>query len=152
MPRCWPDFGGGAVVNVGGGVQAQAAVPEFVVVPREKELTVLPGGFDRGELAGEVAFVGRGPGTPLRAADRSAAGTTPGPRRPDPGGRQTRTSRWADGRRITPRLRRSHDTAGSALAAHPATMRHTGVQAATAVAELSRGIGAVKHYLPGRDR
>jgi hypothetical protein len=40
------DFGGSAVVDVGGGVQAQAAVPVFVVVPREKDLTALPGGFD----------------------------------------------------------------------------------------------------------
>jgi hypothetical protein len=45
-------LGGGAVVDVGGGVQAQAAVPMFIVVPGEKDLAVLPGGLDRGQVAG----------------------------------------------------------------------------------------------------
>jgi hypothetical protein len=47
------DLGGGAVVDVGGGVQAQAGVAMFVVVPGEKDLAVLPGGFDRGEPTGK---------------------------------------------------------------------------------------------------
>ena len=48
------DLGCGAVVHVGGGVQAQAAVPMLIVIPREKELAVSPGGLDRGETTREV--------------------------------------------------------------------------------------------------
>ena len=40
---------GAAVVDVGGGVQAEAAVPVLVVVPGEEVLAVRPGGFDRTE-------------------------------------------------------------------------------------------------------
>jgi hypothetical protein len=42
------------VVNVGGGVQAEAAVAVLVVVPAEEVLAVRPGGLDRVEVAGEV--------------------------------------------------------------------------------------------------
>jgi hypothetical protein len=38
-----------AVVDVGGGVQAEAAVAVLVVVPAEKVLAVRPGCLDRGE-------------------------------------------------------------------------------------------------------
>jgi hypothetical protein len=51
------DCGGGAVVDVGGGVQAQAAVPMLVVIPGEKDLAVSPGGLDGGEATGEVGPV-----------------------------------------------------------------------------------------------
>jgi hypothetical protein len=40
---------GVAVVDVGGGVQAEPAVPVLVVVPGEEVLAVRPGGLDRGE-------------------------------------------------------------------------------------------------------
>ena len=43
-----------AVVNVAGGVQAEAAVAVLVVVPREEFLAVRPGGFGRGERAGNA--------------------------------------------------------------------------------------------------
>ena len=49
-----PDGCGPVVVDVGGGVQAEAAVMVLVVVPREEFLAVRPGGFDRGEPGGEV--------------------------------------------------------------------------------------------------
>ena len=51
------DLGSGAVVNVDGSVQAQAAVSMLIVIPREKELAVSPGGLDRVEVAGEVGAV-----------------------------------------------------------------------------------------------
>src|SRR5207247_4028863 len=44
-----PDGCGPAVVDVGGSVQAEAAVMVLVVVPGEEFLAVRPGGFDRGE-------------------------------------------------------------------------------------------------------
>ena len=40
------DCRGGAVVDIGGGVQAQAAVAMVVVVPGEEDLAVSPGGLD----------------------------------------------------------------------------------------------------------
>ena len=43
-----------AVVDVGGGVQAEAAVAVLVVVPGEEVLAVRPGGLDRGEPGGEA--------------------------------------------------------------------------------------------------
>src|SRR4051812_33535762 len=54
------DGGGGAVVDVGGGVQAQATVPMLIVIPREKDLAVGPGGLDRGETTREVGAVFQG--------------------------------------------------------------------------------------------
>ncbi len=48
------DLGGGVVMDVGGGVEAQATVMMIVVVPGEERLAVLPGGRDRGEVAGEI--------------------------------------------------------------------------------------------------
>jgi len=48
------DGGGVPVVDVGRGVQAQAAVTMLVVVPAEEFLAVRPGVLDRGELGGEV--------------------------------------------------------------------------------------------------
>ena len=42
---------GPAVVDVGGGVQAESAVTVLVVVPGEEVLAVRPGGLDRGEAA-----------------------------------------------------------------------------------------------------
>jgi hypothetical protein len=48
-----PDGGGPAVVDVGGGVQAEPAVMMLVVVPGEEFLAVRPGGLDRGEPGGE---------------------------------------------------------------------------------------------------
>jgi hypothetical protein len=44
---------GPAVVDVGGGVQAEPAVAVLIVVPPEEVLAVGPGGFDRGEPGGE---------------------------------------------------------------------------------------------------
>ena len=44
---------GAAVVDVGGGVQAEPAVAVLVVVPGEEVLAVRPGGLDRGEPGGE---------------------------------------------------------------------------------------------------
>ena len=44
---------GPAVVDVGGGVQAEPAVPVLVVIPGEEVLAVRPGGFDRGEPGGK---------------------------------------------------------------------------------------------------
>ena len=49
-----PDGCGLAVVDVGGGVQAEPAVMMLVVVPGEEVLAVRPGGFDRGEPGGEA--------------------------------------------------------------------------------------------------
>ena len=49
-----------AVVDVGGGVQAEAAVTVLVVVPGEEVLAVRPGGLDRGEPGGEVRPVLQG--------------------------------------------------------------------------------------------
>ncbi len=46
--------GGGAVVHVGGCVQAQPGVAMLVVVPAEEELAVPTGGLDRVEPVGEV--------------------------------------------------------------------------------------------------
>ena len=48
---------GPAVVDVGGGVQAEPAVAVLVVVPGEEVLAVRPGGFDRGEPGGESRAV-----------------------------------------------------------------------------------------------
>jgi hypothetical protein len=48
-----PDGFGVAVVDVGGGVQAEPAVAVLVVVPAEEFLAVRPGGLDRGEPGGE---------------------------------------------------------------------------------------------------
>ena len=42
---------GAAVVDVGGGVQAEPAVAVLVVVPGEEVLAVRPGGLDRAEAA-----------------------------------------------------------------------------------------------------
>jgi hypothetical protein len=42
-----------AVVDVGGGVQAEPAVAVVVVVPAEEFLAVRPGGLNRGEPGGE---------------------------------------------------------------------------------------------------
>lgn len=39
-------FGGGAVVDVGGGVQSKAGVAMLFVVPGKEQLAVLPGGLD----------------------------------------------------------------------------------------------------------
>ena len=46
-----------SVVDVGGGVQAEAAVAVVVVVPGEELLAVGSGGLDRGEAAGEAGPV-----------------------------------------------------------------------------------------------
>ena len=51
---------GGAVVNVGGGVQAQARVPVLGVIPGEEGLAVCPGGLDRGEAGRESGPVFEG--------------------------------------------------------------------------------------------
>ena len=48
-----PDGRGVAVVDVGGGVQAEPAVAVVVVVPGEEFLAVRPGGLDRGESRGK---------------------------------------------------------------------------------------------------
>jgi hypothetical protein len=45
---------GAAIVDIGGGVQAQRRMAMLVVVPGEEDLAVCPGGLDRGEAAGEV--------------------------------------------------------------------------------------------------
>jgi hypothetical protein len=45
---------GAAVVNVGGGVQAQRRMAMDVVIPGEEDLAVRPGGLDRGEPGWEV--------------------------------------------------------------------------------------------------
>jgi hypothetical protein len=47
------DGRGATVVDVGGGVQAEAAVMMLVVVPGEEFLAVRAGGLDRGEPGGE---------------------------------------------------------------------------------------------------
>jgi hypothetical protein len=47
------DGRGVAVVDVGGGVQAEAAVAVVVVVPGEEFLAVGAGGLERGEPGGE---------------------------------------------------------------------------------------------------
>jgi len=49
-----PDGCGPAVVDIGGGVQAKAAVMMLVVVPGEEVLAVHPGSLDRGEPGGEA--------------------------------------------------------------------------------------------------
>jgi hypothetical protein len=51
---------GPAVVDVGGGVQAEPAVMMLVVVPGEEVLAVRPGRFDRGEPGGEGGPVFQG--------------------------------------------------------------------------------------------
>ena len=51
---------GVAVVDVGWGVQAEAAVAVFVVVPAEEVLAVRPGMLDRGEPGREVRPVFQG--------------------------------------------------------------------------------------------
>jgi len=48
-----PD-GGPAVVDVGGGVQAEPPVAVIVVVPEEKSSQCALGGFDRGEPGGKT--------------------------------------------------------------------------------------------------
>ena len=48
---------GGAVVDVGGGVQAQGAVPMLIVLPKAKDLALLPCCLDRGEVAREAGPV-----------------------------------------------------------------------------------------------
>ena len=48
LDRC-----GAAVVDVGGGVEAEPAVAVLVVVPGEEVLAVRPGSLDRGEPGGE---------------------------------------------------------------------------------------------------
>ena len=48
---------GGAVVDVGGSVQAQPAVVMIVVIPGEEGLAVAAGGLDGVEAAGEVGPV-----------------------------------------------------------------------------------------------
>lgn len=48
-----PDGCGVAVVDVGGGVQAESAVAVVVVVPGEEFLAVGAGGLDRGEPGGK---------------------------------------------------------------------------------------------------
>jgi hypothetical protein len=50
------DLGSGAGVNVGGGVQAQAAVSMLIVIPREKELAVSPGGLRFPSYRGDIAY------------------------------------------------------------------------------------------------
>ena len=54
------DICGPAVVDVGGGVQAEPAVTVLVVVPAEEVLAVGPGGLDGGEAAGEAGPVFQG--------------------------------------------------------------------------------------------
>jgi hypothetical protein len=51
---------GGAVVDVGGRVQAETAVMMLVVVPAEEFLAVCPGGLDRGEAGRESGPVFEG--------------------------------------------------------------------------------------------
>ena len=51
------DCFGGAVVDVGRGVQAEPGMAVLVVVPAEEGLAVQPGGLDRAELAGEIGPV-----------------------------------------------------------------------------------------------
>ena len=51
---------GTAVVDIGGGVQAQPGMAVFLVVPGEEDLAVCPGGLDRGEAAGEARPVLQG--------------------------------------------------------------------------------------------
>ena len=50
-------LGDAAVVDVGGGVEAEAAVAVLVVVPAEEFLAVSPGVLDRGEPAWEIGPV-----------------------------------------------------------------------------------------------
>ena len=54
LGACGPDGRGVAVVDVGGGVQAEPAVAVLVVVPGEEFLAVRAGGLDRGEPGGEA--------------------------------------------------------------------------------------------------
>jgi hypothetical protein len=65
---------------------------------------------------------GRSRNTATRPAVWRVTGTTHRPQRPDPGGREARRSRSADGHQTTPRHRRSHDTLGNAPARSLATM------------------------------
>ena len=51
------DDGGGAVVHVGGNVQAEPGMAVFVVVPAEEDLAVAAGGLDRVEPVWEVGPV-----------------------------------------------------------------------------------------------
>jgi hypothetical protein len=81
---CGADGVGVSVVDVGGGMQAHAAVAVGVVYQGEEALAVRSGGLDRGEAGGEVGPVWaawRNLG--WRAADVRAAGCTPA----DPGPR-----------------------------------------------------------------
>src|SRR5450755_2263773 len=55
-----PDGGSAAVVDVGGGVQAEAAVAVLVVVPGEEVPAVCPGGLDGAEPGGEPGPVFQG--------------------------------------------------------------------------------------------
>ena len=55
-----PDGGGAAVVDVGCGVQAEAAVAVLVVVPGEEVPAVRPGGLDGAEPGGEPGPVFQG--------------------------------------------------------------------------------------------
>ena len=48
---------GEAVVDVGGGMQAQPGVAMFIVVPTEEDLAVSSGVFDRAEPTGEIGPV-----------------------------------------------------------------------------------------------
>src|SRR5574337_565594 len=48
---------GQAVVDVGGGMQAQPGVAVFIVIPTEEDLAVPSSFLDRAELAGEVGSV-----------------------------------------------------------------------------------------------
>ena len=61
-----PDEPSPPVMDVGGGVQAEPAVPMVVVVPGEELLAVRTGGFDRGEAAGEARAVWAAPRFPDR--------------------------------------------------------------------------------------
>ena len=63
-----------AVVDVGGGVQPEAAVAVVVVVPAEKVLAVRPGGLDRREPRGERRPVFQG--LELRFGVRVVVGLT----------------------------------------------------------------------------
>ncbi|MBV9649704.1 MAG: hypothetical protein JO296_06140 [Pseudonocardiales bacterium] len=96
-----------------------------------------------------VAFVGFHPDVPLlRAADRSAVGTTPAPPRPDPGGSggtHVPVSRLGIEQHL---IIEGHLTPSAMRPLHTPPGCGTPVQAATAAAGLSRGIGAVKQRPP----
>jgi hypothetical protein len=57
---CGLDGAGASVVDVGGGVQAEAAVAVLVVVPGEEVLAVLAGGLDGAETGREPGPVFQG--------------------------------------------------------------------------------------------